>query len=287
MEALLKVDGLTKHFKDFALNDVSFMLPYGSIMGFVGENGAGKTTTIKLILGLLHKEEGVVELFGQACTDEQSRHKEKIGVVFDASNFHDVLRPRDVGRILKGMYRDWDENEFNRLVAQFKLPMNSKNIKEFSSGMKKKLSIAAALAHHPQLLILDEPTSGLDPVVRSEILDILLDFIQDERRGVLLSSHITSDLERIADYITFIHEGRVVFSRTKDELLESYGIARCTKEQADMIDPALVKGSRRSTFGVELLVENRHDFGSKHPGIAIDAAGIEDIMTFIARGTAA
>ena len=284
MNDILKVEGLTKHFPGFSLEHISFALPYGSIMGFVGENGAGKTTTIKLILGLLRRDEGEIELFGSRVGGNEGAIKRRIGVVLDASTFHDALRPQDVGRILRGMYDGWDEDTFLSLVRRFELPMNSKTLKDFSTGMKKKLAIAAALSHHPELLILDEPTSGLDPVIRAEILDILLDFIQDERHGVLLSSHITSDLERIADYITFIHKGRLVFSTEKDALLERYGVVHCTAEEAERIGKDGVLGHRRSAFGVELLVDDRLAFARNHPHLLIDPADIEEIMTFIARG---
>lgn len=195
MESILEVKDLVKRYQDFTLDHVSFSLPKGSILGFIGENGAGKTTTLKLILNLIQKESGRVTLFGMDHMKEERRIKEQIGVVFDESYFHDTLSPKDVASVLCRVYPTWDDRLFDRYLGRFSLPKD-KVLKEFSRGMKMKLSIASALAHKPKLLILDEATSGLDPVVRNEILDVFLEFIQDEDHSVLLSSHITSDLEK-------------------------------------------------------------------------------------------
>ena len=221
--AILEVDSLSKHYADFDLKDVSLSLPKGAIMGLVGTNGAGKSTTIKLILNLIRRDGGSVRIFGKDNIGEEAAVKERIGVVFDECFFHDNLKPSQVSKVMGHIYKDWDEAYFFRLTDRFALP-RGKVVKEFSRGMKMKLSIAAALSHHPDLLLLDEPTSGLDPIVRNEILDLFMDFIQDENKSVLLSSHITSDLEKVADYIAYIHGGRILLSDEKDALVERYGV---------------------------------------------------------------
>ncbi len=279
----LELHKVNKTYRDFTLKDVSFTLPEGSIMGFVGENGAGKTTTIKLILNLIQRQSGSIKLFGLDNIKDEKRVKEQLGVVFDESYFHGNLRPMDVARIMKNIYRNWDDKLFARYLETFKLPVG-KMLKEYSKGMKMKLSIATALAHHPRFLILDEATSGLDPVVRNEIMDIFLDFIQDERHAILLSSHITSDIERIADYITFIHEGEIVFSESKDRLLDEYGIMHCTARDLDRIDSELIVGSRVSQFGCEALVRDKRMMRNRFRGLVIDDATLEAIMLFYVRG---
>ena len=233
MNNALKISGLTKTYKDFMLDHVSFAVPCGSIVGLIGENGAGKSTTINAALGLIQKESGVVSILERESLDQDI--KEQIGVVFDGSNYPEILSPRKLNRVMKNIYQSWDEQTYISLLQQFSLPPD-KHIKQFSKGMKMKLAISAALSHHSKLLILDEATSGLDPVVRDDILDMLLDFVQDEEHSILVSSHITSDLEKIADYIVFIHAGKVIFSRPKDELIEQYGILKCGAAQFDALD---------------------------------------------------
>uniref|UniRef100_UPI003FEFD2BC ABC transporter ATP-binding protein n=1 Tax=Candidatus Fimivicinus sp. TaxID=3056640 RepID=UPI003FEFD2BC len=226
MNESIRVSNLCKNYGTFQLKDVSFTLPQGCIMGLIGENGAGKSTTLKLLLNLIHKDSGEISIFGLDPVKEEQKIKEQIGVVFDENFFHDVLRAKDIPSVMRPVYANWDDRLFDSLCARFQLPWEKK-IKEYSRGMKMKLSIAVAMAHHPRLLLLDEATSGLDPVVRNEILDLFQEFIQDERNSILLSSHITSDLERVADYITFIHQGRILASESKDDLLLSHRILRC------------------------------------------------------------
>ena len=283
MEPLLEITGLSKHYPSFDLKNVSFSLPSGSIMGFIGENGAGKTTTIKLILNEIKKDGGSVKLFGRDSIADERGVKEQIGVVFDESYFYEGFTARDVGRILKREFRSWDEALYQKYLREFSLP-KEKKIKEYSKGMKIKLSIASALAHRPRLLILDEATSGLDPVMRSDILDLFLEFIQDEKRGVLFSSHITTDLERVADYITFLHQGEIVFSRQKDDLLEHFGILKCGASQFDRIDKADVLRFRRGACECEALVPDRAAAKRKYPGFVMDPASLDDIMVFIVKG---
>lgn len=283
MENILSIENLLKEYDGFTLNNVSLQLPKGCIMGLVGENGAGKTTIIKLILNLVKKNGGSVQVFGLDNIDNDLKIKNRIGVVLDESNFHDVLRPTDISIIMKNIYSNWDKNLFLKYLDKFKLPKNKK-VKEYSKGMKMKLSIAVALSHNPQLLILDEPTGGLDPVVRSEILDIFLDFIQDEEKSILFSTHITSDLDKIADYITFIHNGSVVLSETKEELIENYGIIKCGNDDFNKINKQDIIGHRKNQFGYEILVNNKEKNRYKYKDFVMDNSNLEDIMLFYIRG---
>ncbi len=279
MQTILEIEGLSKRYKDFSLENVSFSLPAGCIMGFIGENGAGKSTTIKLILGLIQKDAGNVRMFGRENYLENKDVFEQIGVVLDETGLHDTLTARDCGAIFSRMYRTWKPQVFRDYCARFSLP-EKKQLKEFSSGMKRKLSIAAALSHDSRLLLLDEATSGLDPIVRDELLDVFLEFIQDERRSILLSSHILSDLEKACDYISFLHKGRLLFCEQKDVLLERYCVLKCAEGDLGRIDPARIHGIRRNKFGVEALVERENI----PKGFLTNVAGIEDIMLFLSRG---
>ncbi len=279
MENILEIKNLSKKYDSFTLDNLSFRLPKGAIMGFVGENGAGKTTTLKLILNLIRRDSGSVQLFGLDNIKEEKRIKENLGVVFDENCFHELFTVQDINRILKGVYKNWDEALFFQYMKDFGLT-GKKIIKEFSRGMKMKLSIAAALSHHPKLLLLDEATSGLDPIVRNEILDIFLDFIQDEEHGILFSSHITGDLEKIADYVTFIHEGNLIFSKSKDELLYDYGILKCGTNDLTKINSADIVKSKKNAFGYEVLISNKRKNASKYKTFVLDNTTIEDIMLF-------
>jgi len=276
MEYALKLENVTKVYKDFMLDNINIALPKGSIMGFIGENGAGKTTTIKLILDLISRDGGTITVLGKENRTEMDSVKENIGVVLDESSFPENLNAREINNILKKIYKIWDEDKFLKFLDKFSLPQD-KSIKDYSRGMKMKLSTAVSLSHDSKILILDEATSGLDPVVREEILDTFLDFIQDETNSIFVSSHIISDLEKICDYITFIHKGKIVFSETKDELMENYGILKCSPEEFENIDKDLVKGMRKNKFGIEALVLKNEIKGS----YLIDRASLEDIMIFI------
>ena len=279
----LQVENLSKQYDNFRLNNISLSLPKGCIMGFIGENGAGKTTTIKLLLNLIKKDSGSVKIFGLDNIECEKEIKEQIGVVLDESYFHDNLRPTDISKILNKVFSNWDDDLFVSYLNKFNLPDN-KIIKDFSKGMKAKLAIATALAHRPKLLILDEATSGLDPIVRSEILDIFLEFIQDDEHSILLSSHITSDLEKIADYITFIHEGNIVFSESKDNLIYNYGLLKCGLNDFVKIDSADVIGYRKNDFGYDILVKNKARMKTKYRDYIIDSTNLEEIMLFYIKG---
>ena len=285
MTNCIEIKGLSKSYGDFALKNINLTLPGGSILGLIGENGAGKTTTIKCILNLIHRDAGEISLLGYDNVREERLAKQDIGLVLDECFFSDTLRPLDLDKILAPAYREWDRQLFRSYLEKFGLP-EKKLIKEFSRGMKMKLSLSAALAHRPRLLILDEATAGLDPVVRDEILDEFLGFIQDEDHAILMSSHITSDLEKVADYIAYIHQGEVVLSDAKDAILDSYGRVGCTAAQLETINPADVLRTRRGAFGAEALVKDRAAFARKYPMLLVERTTLEDIMLFVGKGEA-
>ncbi len=289
MTDILTVTNLTKRFSDFALQDVSLNLPGGVIMGVIGENGAGKTTLMRLILGLLKGNSGEICLFGDPKGAENAGIREQIGVVFDECRFHACFNAAEVGNIHKNLYSTWDGAYYKHLCSRFFLP-EKKAIKDYSKGMKMKLSIAAALSHRPKLLLLDEPTSGLDPVARDDLLDIFQDFISDEEHSIVFSSHITSDLEKIADYISFLKKGRLCFSLEKEELRESFSLVQCGEKLLEW-GPLKEKsaGSRKGRFGCEALLrcgitEARQLLaqGGKATGMGTDSVvevpSLEDIM---------
>ncbi|MCI8636112.1 MAG: ABC transporter ATP-binding protein [Eubacterium sp.] len=281
MSNAFMVSGLTKTYHDFVLDHVSFTVPSGSIVGLIGENGAGKSTTIHAALGLVQKEDGVVSILDREELDRDI--KEQIGVVFDGSNFPEILSPRKLNRVMRNIYRTWDEQVYFGLLKQFSLP-SDRQIKQFSKGMKMKLAISAAFSHHCRLLILDEATSGLDPVVRDDILDMLLDFVQDEDHSILVSSHITSDLEKIADYIVFIHEGKVIFEMPKDELTGRYGILKCGAAQFDTLDKSDIISYRKMDYEWQILVLDRERMQKKYPKALVVPATMDEIMLLYVKG---
>ncbi len=283
MKNCIEIKGLCKSYGDFSLNNINLTLPGGSILGLIGENGAGKTTTIKCILNLIRRDAGEITVLGHDNIREEKLAKQDIGLVLDECFFHDTLRPLDVGRVLAPAYKNWDQALFRDYLDKFSLP-EKKLIKGFSRGMKMKLSLSAALAHRPKLLILDEATAGLDPVIRDEILDEFLGFIQDEDHAILMSSHITSDLEKVADYIAYIHQGQVVLSDAKDSILDSYGRVGCTAAQLETIDPRDILRTRRGSFGCEALVKDRAAFSRKYPMLLVERTTLEDIMLFVGKG---
>ncbi len=283
METILQVENLTKQYPDFKLDHVSFTIPGGTIMGLVGENGAGKSTTINAILDLILRDEGSVTFWGQELSSNPRLIKEDIGVVFDDINFYETLTPAKVGKISAAAYHQWDEAVYADYLKKFQLPLN-KEIKTLSKGMKMKLCIAAALSHKPKLLILDEATSGLDPIMRDDILDVFLDFVQDENHSILISSHITTDLEKVADYITFIHEGKVLFCKPKDELRYNYGILRCGAALFDTIDKSEMLACRKQDYQWDVLVADKEQARRKHKTAVVDDATIDDILLLYVKG---
>jgi len=278
-ENALEIRGLNKEFKNFRLNGVDLILPAGSIMGFIGENGAGKTTTIKLILNQIKKDGGEIRIMGKDHLEHEMDLKKEIGVVLDQGFFYEGLSPLQIGTILSALYDRWDDRLYRDYLKRFQIP-EKQAMKEFSKGMRMKLCIIAALSHHPKLLLLDEPTGGLDPVVRNEILDLFLDFIQDEEHSILFSTHITTDLEKIADYITFIHEGSILFTDAKDSVMEDYGLLKCSAGDFEKVWAEDHLGSRRTSFGCQALVRGRAAMAKKYPFAVVDPVSLEDIMLF-------
>ncbi len=277
------VRDLCKQFDGFLLDHVSFQVPKGRIVGFIGENGAGKSTTINLILDELKKDSGQIQIFGMENTVLSVR--EDIGVVFDECNFHDVFNVSDIEKILSGVYKSWDSSLYRQYLKKFKIP-ERKQIGSFSKGMKMKLSIICAMAHKPKLLILDEATTGLDPVVRDEILDLFLEFIQDEECSVFFSSHITSDIQKIADYVILIHQGKIIFEEQKDDLVYHFGIMKCGREKFASISPDDYIIHRRTHVSVECLVRDKEAVRRKYKDVVVDHATLEDIMLFYIKGDA-
>ena len=283
MEATIKVKDLNKKYEGFELKNISFEIPEGSIVGLIGENGAGKTTTIKSILNII-KSDGEIQVFGKDIKQNEKEIKSKLGVVLDDSFLSEYLTPKKINSIMKNFYNTWDKELFENYIKLFKLPEN-KMIKEFSSGMKMKLKIATAISHKPQILILDEPTSGLDPVVRNEILDIFRQFIaEDETRSILISTHITTDLEHISDYIMFIKNGEITLNLPTSEILENYGIVKCDEKDFSKISKEDYEYYRKEKYQYEVLVKNKKMIKSKYGISTIDKASIEDIMLFYIKG---
>lgn len=270
--------GITKHYKNFTLGPVDLTVPAGSIVGLIGENGAGKTTLLKLLCGVNRVDGGTAELLGGSPADAATRAK--IGVVFEDAFFYGSFNAAQVGRSLAGVFgARWRDEAFAAYLRRFGLDAGKK-LKEYSRGMRLKLSLTAALAHDPELLVLDEATAGLDPVVRSELLDLFLEFIQDERHSILMSSHITADLEQVADSIAYLHNGQLLFHENKDELLQEYGVLRCSEDALATLPADLVIFTKRGAFGCESLVKNRAAVRELLPDAICDAAGLDDIMRF-------
>lgn len=274
----LEIRSLQKHRKGFSLDGINLTLPAGCIMGLIGENGAGKTTTIKLMLDMIRKDGGTVRILGK---DSAEISKEDIGVVLDEVGLPTCLTACQVDKIMSKAYTQWSSDEFFAYLKRLSVPEN-KAFSALSRGMKMKLGIACALSHKAKLLILDEATSGLDPAVRDEVIDILLDFTRDEEHSVLISSHIVSDLEKICDYIAFLHKGRLMLCEEKDRLYEQYGIIRCDEKTLSAIEPSAVIGKRVSAFGVEAIV--RRD--TVPEGVSIAPVGIEELFVFMVKEAA-
>lgn len=279
MKNNISIRALTKRFAGFSLENVSLDVPAGYVVGFIGENGAGKSTTIKSVLGLVNPDGGTIEVFGKDIRALTREDKNKIGAVLGENCLPENLTVKDVSGVMRHIFSAWDEAEFYSLADRFALPRDKK-IKDFSRGMRQKAALAVALSHGAELLVLDEPTSGLDPVARDEILDILYDFMQKESRSVFISSHIVSDLEKLCDYIAFIHDGRLVFMEEKDALSEKYGIFRGSSEALGALGRESVAAFMRGDFGMSALV-----YRQKVPaGTSLDRASVEDIMLYFARG---
>ena len=278
-ENAIEIKGLTKKYDGFTLDNISFDVPKGSIMGFIGQNGAGKTTTIRSLLNLIKTDAGEIKLLGMDHIRDETAIKERIAVVFDELPFHDLFNAKDMGRIFRGLYEKWSDETYQQYLERFQLPQKKK-IGQFSKGMKMKLQIACALSHGAELLVMDEATTGLDPVVRSEILDIFLEYLQDDTHSILMSSHITSDLEKIADSVTFIDRGRILLSGYKDDVLEQHGLMKCTKAEYKDIEPDDYISARLTDFGAEIMVPDRAAAKKKYGGLLIEPTTLEEIMVY-------
>lgn len=276
---VVELKDVTKDYGDFKLDQVNFTVPEGSVCGFIGQNGAGKTTTIKLMLDVIKADQGEIRLFGENIEKDSARLREDIGVVFDEMGFHEFMTGRDINIMMKNIYKNWDEEMFFDYLKRFSLP-SRKQCGDFSRGMRMKLQIAVALSHHAKLLIMDEPTSGLDPIVRNEMLQIFREFVIEEDHTILLSSHITGDLEKLADEVVFINAGKIVLAGNKDDILEKHGLLKCKKSELEKISEPLIVNVQPGTFGVEVLVNDRKACEKLYPQMVIEPATLEDIMLF-------
>jgi len=274
----LELKNICKSFSGFCLDNISLTLPSGCIMGLIGENGAGKSTTIKLILNMLHKDSGTITILGKDNEKDISLTKEDIGVVMDEVGMPECLTAKQIGNVMKHTFRNWNETEYARLLQKLSLPDN-KQFKDFSRGMKMKLGIAVAMSHGAKLLLLDEPTSGLDPVVRDEVVDMFYDFTRDENHSILISSHIVSDLEKLCDYVAFLHKGKLLLCEEKDVLLSEYGIIHCTVEQLSELDRNMVKYKKETPYGAEVIVSRK----DAQDGFKLSPISIEELFVFMVK----
>lgn len=277
MENAICIRGLCKHYEDFSLENLDLTVPTGTIVGFVGENGAGKTTTLKAIFGAIRTDGGSIEVLG--CTDPDRLDKSQIGVVMEDSFFYETLTPRQVNSIMKSLQPGWDSAEFARLLNDYQLP-EKKLIKDMSKGMRMKFRLATALAHKPKLLILDEATSGLDPVVRDELIDLLLDFVRDENHAILISSHIVNDLEKLCDTIAFLHKGKLLLCEDKDTLREEYALWHGTAGQLEELDKNAIVSRRVTAYGAEALVKRE----LVPAGSTLTPVSIEELFVLMVKG---
>ena len=278
-ENAIEIKGLTKRYDGFTLDNVSFRVPKGSIMGFIGQNGAGKTTTIRSLLNIIRADSGTIKLLGLDHIKNEYEVKERCAVVFDELPFHDSFTGDALSKMFSGLYGGWDEKQFFELCDRFGLP-RKKKLSKFSKGMKMKMQIATALSHGAELLIMDEATTGLDPVVRNEILDIFREYLSGDDRSILMSSHITSDLEKIADCVTFIDKGKILLTGWKDDILDTHAVIKCTKDELRSIAPEDCISVRVNDFGAEAMTADRAAAARKYPGYVIEKTTLEEIMLF-------
>lgn len=278
-ENAIEISGLTKKYDGFTLDNISFNVPKGSIMGFIGQNGAGKTTTIKALLNIIKPDSGSIKMLGLDNKEHEYEIKEQLAAVFDEQPFHEDFSAKELSIMMGGIYRSWDKAKFFEYLDRFGLPQKKK-IKQFSKGMKMKMQIAAALSHGAKLLVMDEATTGLDPVVRNEILDIFLEYLQDETNSILMSSHITSDLEKVADSVTFIDRGKLLLTGYKDDILADHAVIKCSKADFAEIDRSDFISARLTDFGAEVMVADRAAAKEKYSGLTIDKTTLEEIMLF-------
>ncbi len=283
---VIEIKNVTKDYGDFKLENINFSVPEGLVCGFIGQNGAGKTTTIKLLLDVIDADEGEIFLFGQNIKNNPAKLREDIGVVFDEMGFHEFMTGKDINIMMRNIYKNWDEAVFFEYLKRFSLPAKKK-CGDFSRGMRMKLQIAAALSHHAKLLIMDEPTSGLDPIVRNEMLQIFREYVVEEDHTILLSSHITGDLEKLADEVVFIDSGKILLAGNKDDILEKHGILKCKKSEFEQVDKPLIVNVQSGSFGVEALVNDRKKCEKLYPDMVMEQAGLEEIMIYYVNNAAA
>lgn len=283
MKYVIEINGLEKEYENFKLEKFDLKIPSGMLIGLIGENGAGKTTLLKLLLNIIKKDRGNIKIFGKDYQEYESEIKEEIGVVLDDMFFPEVLTAKDINIIMKDIYRNWDENLFFDYLKMFQIK-EKQALKTLSKGMRKKLEIATALSHHPKLLILDEATSGLDPVVRSEVLEIFMKFLEDEEHTILLSTHITSDLENIADQIVFVDKGKKILDIDRETLFNDYGIVKCEKKQLEQIDLEDIVSYKKNKYNVEVLIKNKKESKKKYKDFVIDKITLEELMVLIIKG---
>lgn len=283
MDTAICLHNVTKKYESFTLDHVTMEIPKGCIVGLVGENGAGKTTLLKAILNMIHLDEGQIYLDGTAVDRLPNDWKKNVGVILTGLDFAKSMNAREIGKVMAGTYENWQQTVYEQYLERFKIEPGKK-IQKYSKGMKMKLHLAIALSHQAKLLIFDEATSGLDPIVRDDILDILLEFVQEEDHTALISSHIVTDLEKVADYIAFLHEGHLKFYMNKDEILYRYGVVRCSQLQYQQLPQELVKGVRKGNFSYEVLVSSKQEVQQHFPELVIDDAGIEDVILYLVKG---
>lgn len=283
MENAIEIKNLSKSYEDFCLNNIILNIPKGSIVGLIGENGAGKSTLISSLLGIIKSSYEELKIFGMDFKTDEIQIKKDIAVIFDTTHYDDEFTPKFIGQILSKVYSNWDQATYLKYIHQFNLPMKKK-IKKFSRGMKMKLEFAIAFSHDAKLLILDEATSGLDPIIRDEILSIIREYTEDENHTVLMSSHITSDLDKISDYIAYIHEGELLFMKPYDELREEYGVLHVGKELLDSLNREDIIGYTKGAYSYTILVKNRLAIQSVFKDLEIMKPTVEEIMLFYAKG---
>lgn len=285
MENAIEIRNLSKEYRDFSLKNLSLNVPRGTVLGLIGENGAGKSTLIQSMLGLIKAEYEKIELLGKQLRNQEKEIKEDIAVIFDVSHYNPEYTPVFIGKMLKKVYRNWDMEKYDAYLSRFGLP-SDKKLKKFSKGMKMKLEFAIAFSHKPRLLILDEATSGLDPVFRDEILELIREFTEEEDHTVVISSHITSDLDKVADYIAFLHEGKLQFVKSYDELQNDYGVLHCGKDFFESLREEDIVSFKKEPYEYKVLVRNRNGILSVFPDLEMEKASVEDIMLMYVKGEA-
>lgn len=283
MKNVIEIKNLEKNYENFSLKIDELNIPSGVVIGLIGENGAGKTTLIKSILNIIKTDNGKIKIFNKELNEKELDIKEDIGVVLDNSFFPEILNPKNIDEIMKDIYKNWDHQLFYKYLQEFKIKDNQ-ILKTMSKGMRKKVEIATALSHHPKLLILDEATSGLDPIVRNDVLDLFLNFIEDEDHTIIMSTHITSDLEHIADYIIFIDKGRVELEETRDEIFDKYGILKCEIDKFDSIDKEDIVTFKKNKYNYDILVNDKKLCEKKYKDYVIDKITLEDLMLLMIKG---